>query len=204
MKKLHIYRLLVIIAIVVSSCQKEVSVDLPPRTNNGSLAGVWKFVNLNASTESTVEERDGSDIVKTVTKSSYTSEKNTGTIKFDTDTVLVNGLSYEIKTVAKSYIYDNGVLLDSLDFPFAFSVPLTNSKTKYKQIGSDSLYMEGGAVFNTTGGTATSQGQGFKIKFSGDKLIMTSNINQVKTVNIGSTIQTQQSKATSITTYQKQ
>jgi hypothetical protein len=204
MRKLYVYLLLSATTVFVFSCQKEVSSNLPGSGNGGSLTGTWKFINVNAATESIVEERDGSDVVKTITTSNYTSENNTGTIKFDANTLFINGLGYSINAVAKTYIYDNGSLLDSLQFPLTLTVPPTSSESKYKQVSSDSLYLEGGAIFNTSGGPVTSQGQGVKLKFVGDKLIMVSKLDQVKTVNMGGIIQTQQTKATSTVTYQKQ
>jgi hypothetical protein len=192
-----------IVAIV--SCQKEVSADLPANpTTTGSLNGNWKFLYLNTITESIVEERDRIDVAKAITTSNYTSQNNAGAMRMDGSVMSFSNLSYDINSIAKSYIYFNNELEDSLEFPITFSLPATNTQTKYKVIGTDSIYMEGGTVFNTGGGTVVSQGQGARFRFEGDKLIMTSKGEQSKIENLGNTIRTQRSKATSIVTYQKQ
>lgn len=206
MKKHYVYLLLCFTTITLVSCQKEASADLPGSpTTNTSLTGTWKFINLNAITESIVEERDISGVAKSITNSNYTSKDNTGTLQADGTTMTYSNISYNIEGIAKSYLYFNNQLEDSLEFPFVFSLPPTNTQSKYKLIGADSIYMEGGAVFNTSGGTVTSQGQGARFRVEGNKLIMTSKAEQFKTENIGGGItRTQRSKATSITTFQKQ
>lgn len=205
MKKQYVYLALLIVTTTAVSCQKEVSVDLPGNSNfPAAVNGTWKFINLNAITESIVQEKDGIDVVRTVTTSNYVSQDNTGILQMDGTTMTVSNLSYKINSTAKSYIYFNNQLEDSLEFPLTFSVPPTNTKSKYKLIGADSIYMEGGAVFNTSGGTVTTQGQRAHLRFEGNKMIMTSKGEQFKTETTGGIIRTQQSKATSIVTYQKQ
>jgi len=122
----------------------------------------------------TIEFNDGFDDVKTVSVSDYTTINNAGTIKFDGATMTGNGLGYSIDDVATIYLYTNGSLDDSLDFPVTATIPPTNTAATYKKIGTDSIYVQSG-VFTSigSGGATQSSAGGYKLTFDGDKMTMT-------------------------------
>jgi hypothetical protein len=162
--------------LVIVSCNKEKSVDsLGNAGGDGTELGTWKFIGMHASTSQTVELKStGFDDMTTVTLSDYNTYNNGGTIKFTNAAMVYTNLVYSVDTIAKAYMYTNGVLDDSLEFPFAFTLPATSGSAAYKKIGSDSLYLQSGAI-NVAGGTGTIQsvGNGNKLKFFGDTMTMT-------------------------------
>jgi hypothetical protein len=206
MKKLILYCSVFSALMGFISCQKEVSGDVPSTaSSSGTLIGNWKFVNLSAATESLVEVRDGIDVAKTITYSNYTTINNTGTIRFDATTMYANNLGYAVDALAKSYSYFNGVLEDSIEAPFSGSIAPATTQSNYKRIGTDSLYFEGGSIFNTSLGTITTQPNGAKLKWEGNKLYMTVVGVLTKLEDLGGGIrQLQNSRVKSVTTLEKQ
>jgi hypothetical protein len=197
-----------LVLVVLASCSKEKSVDTSGGSGGGSTGsekGTWNIVNMRGITNSTITLNDGVDEVKTVTISDYTTQNNGGTIKFDGSTMTGTGITYSVDDIATAYFYTNGVLEDSLDAPFAASIPPTDSKASYKKIGSDSIYVQSGVFTSVgSGGTTQSSAGGYKLKFDGDKMTMTAAVNQTKVeLNMGITQRTI-SQAVQIITLQKQ
>ena len=129
MRKLPPFLLLGIILLAMASCQKEKS-DEPlngtgDAVSTGSEKGTWKFISTFASTSESVVYNDGIKDVKTVTIWEYTTENNAGTIKFDASKITSTGLTYSVDGIAEAYLYLNGSLADSLEFPFAATIPPT-------------------------------------------------------------------------------
>jgi hypothetical protein len=182
MRKLTPYVIIGCVLLVLVSCSKEKSIDTPentPGSGNGNAVGktekgTWKFVSMRGITLETIEFSQFGDAKKLVSTSDYTSTNNTGTVKFDGSTMSGIGLTYSIDGVAKTYIYTNGTLDDSLELPFGAIVPPTNSTANYKKIGSDSIYVQSGAFTNVgTGGTTQASSGGYKLAWDGDKMTMT-------------------------------
>jgi hypothetical protein len=169
--------LLVLVSATIFSCGKEQSIDTSTGgtggTGSGSVLGTWNFAGLTAKTTSDVTESDGTDVIKAVTTSDYTTTNNKGTITFATNTFNSTGVAYDLNTTAFVKFYTNGVLDDSLDFPFAFSLPATNSSGSYKLVGTDSLYFTGGFISIGLDSMATTP-IGYKYTISGNKLTLTS------------------------------
>ena len=127
------------LSLVIVSCHK---------SNNGpgssaQLVGTYKFLYLSAQTQSISQVSGGGQNEKTVTNTNYKTTQNTGTVTFTADSLASKGVGYSANTTSNSYIYDNGVLTDSISLPFSFSYPASNSTTKYDVIGQDSLFFTG-------------------------------------------------------------
>jgi hypothetical protein len=113
------------------------------------------------------------------------------------------GLAYSVGTTFKIYVYMDGSLDDSLDFPYSATLPATNNSADYKKIGADSIYLTSGAMTMGNNGTVQSMPAGYKLKWDGDKMIMTMNYQTTKTkTDQGVTMKTTD-KATTVTTLQK-
>jgi len=175
--------LLSLVTLLFVSCQKELSIDTingpvgGPGGGGGSnsLIGNWKFLELIANTESSVEATDGTDTEKAVTVSSYKTINNKGTITFDATKMSSSGVGYDINDTAFTYLYINGVLFDSIDFPFSFTVPSSSGQTNYKVIGTDSIYFESGFFAVPSADPQATQAGGAKFKIEGNVLTLTTN-----------------------------
>ncbi|THU34270.1 hypothetical protein FAM09_24950 [Niastella caeni] len=210
MRKLTPFLLLGSILLAMTSCQKEKSVDTLSHGSGsagstGSEKGTWKFLFMQAATSQTIEYKDGIDDVKTVTISDYTTENNAGTVKFDGSKMTATGLTYSVDAMAKGYLYTNGVLEDSLEFPFAATVPPTSSTASYKKAGADSIYVQSGVFTGIgSGGTTQATPGGYKLKFNGDKMTMTTVYDDTKLEFVMGMSQKTISHAVVVLTLQKQ
>ena len=172
-------------------------------TAGTDIAGTYKFVSLQAKTTSTVQSVSGADVTKTVTTSDYTTINNSGTVKIDATQFISTNLGYSINSTAKSTIYDNGAVVDTLSFPLQFTVPSTSGTSTYKRAGADSLYFSAGSLL-VGGSSSAAQSGGAKIKYENGKLTLYNNTVQATvTRNQGETV-TNLASATIITTLQKQ
>jgi hypothetical protein len=213
MKKTFLYFFVAALSLFTVGCQKELSVDSlnggpgggsGGGGGNSALIGTWKFLELSAKTEADVRVSDGVDTERALTRSEYTTKNNKGTVSFDGSKMISSGVGYDIDATAMTYLFSNGVLIDSLDFPFTFSIPSSSGETKYKVIGSDSLYFESG--FFTVPGTnpQASQASGAKYKIEGNIMTMTTaSSNSVTQTQQGITT-TQNNKITGVIKLQKQ
>lgn len=187
MRKLTPFLLIGSIVFTLVACQKEVSVDTVGstpgsggNTSGKTEVGTWKLLFMRGITSQSIEYSDGIDNIKTVTISDYTTINNGGTVKFDGSTMTGDGITYEVDALAKVYIYTNGTL-DSLELPFAATIPPTNSTATYKKIGSDSIYVQSGVFTSVgTGGTTQASAGGYKLAFDDDKMTMTAKADQSK------------------------
>ncbi len=213
MRKIAPYLFIGCVLLVLVSCSKEKSIDTSehaPGTGTGSAVGksekgVWKFLSMRGITSATVEFTQFGDAQKYVTLSDYTSTNNAGTVTFDGSTMTGTGLTYTIDGIAKTYIYTNGVVEDSLELPFGGTMPPTNSTASYKKIGSDSIYVQSGGFTSVgTGGTTQASSGGYKLAWDGDKMTMTSAV-VISKIDVSTGVsQKITQRATQIITLQKQ
>lgn len=182
------YHLLFLIAFVLglASCQKEIHSDdisnpgggpTPGDTipnNPGTEVGNWKFMSLQGTVSQTAEFTQASQSVKAISTSNFTSQNNAGTVTFDSSNMTATGVSMTINTTAKTLVYINGALLDSLQTPLNETLPPQNATSTYKKIGADSLYFQNGGFLDViTGGMLPSAPTGCKLAFSGNTMKMT-------------------------------
>ena len=187
-----------ILAFVFISCQKEKSVELPNNSpgnssgngsnggnggsSSGSEIGTWKLMFMHTATSQTVEYTVGSDAFKAVTTSDYITQSNTGTVKFDGSTCTTSGISYSIDTSSTTISYINGAPQDTIQLPFAVTVPPTSGTSQYKKIGTDSLYFQSGVIGTVgSGGTTQTTASGYKLRYYGsDSMTMSAIFNEVE------------------------
>lgn len=209
MGKLKYTLLTCLAAVFLISCQKELSMNTPSTPNQGgttgALQGNWKFIGLHSKTLAIVEVNAGTDVVKTVTTSEYTTIKNTGTLVIDATNMTSTNLGYEVDAVGKGLTYQNNVLIDSLSVPFTFVAPPSSSVSPYTKVSSDSLNV-GPGQFMSMGATTpvTTQPVGVKLKFQGDKLLMFANVSVTDVQSVLGMTQTKKQTVNAVFTYQKQ
>jgi hypothetical protein len=183
------YQLLLIVLVIIglASCQKELSQEgaTPPGSGpapadtihnpgNNTEVGSWKFVALQGTVSQTAEFTQVSTAVKAVSTTNFTSQNNAGTITFDNVTMNAMGVTMAINTTAKTLVYMNGSLVDSLQTPLNQTLPAQTASSGYTKIGSDSLYFQDGGFLNVlTGGMLPSTQTGCKLKFEGNLMKMT-------------------------------
>ena len=200
MKKITLSIFMSLSLFYLVSCKKDSGDNNPPKAN---IQGNYQFISLSASTTSTVIVTDGVTEDKTVTKSNYTTKNNAGTMTITDSKIISTGLSYSIDTIAHSYMYEDGVLLDDFEFPFQFDAPSSSATTDYVWVTSDSIYCPNGTMF-TDGVTANSGPSGARILQQGDKLYISASKEQTTHDNSSGYPTTMIAQASVIATYQKQ
>lgn len=199
MKKITVVLTTVIFLIALVSCSK----DKNNAMAGADITGTYKFISLQAKTNSTVESVSGSYITKTVTTSDYTSLNNAGTIKIDASKFVTSNFSYSINSTAISTVYENGSVFDKFTFPFQATIPTTSGTWAYKRISADSLYFDSGSVFIGSS-ASTPQPGGAKIKYVNGTLTMYGTaIKSTITKNQDETV-TNTASVVSVITLQKQ
>ena len=191
MRKYHLFLQIITVVVLLISCRKETSNEggtspgggTPTDTtgtggdtsNTGNTeVGNWKFISIHATVLQTTEYTQDSNAVKAVTSSDYTTENNSGTISFTGSTMTSNAVAFSINTNAKTYIYVNGTLADSLNFPLTSSIPPQSTSADYTKPGADSLYFQtGGLIDIGSGGALPSIPTGYKLQFNGSTMTMT-------------------------------
>lgn len=197
-------------ALFLISCQKELTMDSSLGVGSGqggttnNLQGNWKFLGMYSQTQAVVELNDGVDVLKTVTLSEYNTKKNTGTLVIDASKMTATNFGYEVDTLAKGFVYDNNVLVDSMLVPFNFVLPPSNSVAPYTKVSSDSITMGPGQFLSMGGSAPLTQPTGVKIKYQGDKLLMTINVSVTDVQSVFGITQTKKEAAKVVLTYQKQ
>lgn len=204
MKKTKNVLLLFCCSLILISCQKELSMDssLGPGGST-SLNGNWKFVGMHVKTEAVIELNDGIDILKTMTISDYDTKQNTGTIRIDDTKLTSTNFGYEIDTHAKAWIYENGILTDSLLFPFNFIVPPSGASSTYTKVSADSIYFNGGQFAGIAGTPPSADPTGVKLQFLDDKMLMTIKASDTEVQESSGLRQTKAESVHVVMTYQR-
>jgi hypothetical protein len=102
MRKITPFVFLGCVLLILASCSKEKSVDTlgggggTTAGSTGSEKGTWKLLSMRGITNQTIEITDGVDVEKSVTVSDYTTDNNTGTIKFDGSTMTGTNIGYSV------------------------------------------------------------------------------------------------------------
>ncbi len=186
MRKYFYSLFIAVIVLGLASCQKEINGEdiTPPGggpvpgdtipNNTNTEVGVWNFVSVSGTVSQTAELSQAGSSIKGVTATSFTSQNNAGTVTFDNVTMTASGVTFNVNTSAKTYVYMNGSLYDSVQTPFNQTVPPQNATSGYKKIGTDSLnFQDGGFLDVLTGGLLPSAPSGCKITFAGNVMKMT-------------------------------
>lgn len=168
MKKLFVPGLLSTI-ILLAACKKS-----DTATSTAAIEGTYKFKYISAQTTSSVTGSLGD---KAITTSDYTTTNNGGTVVFGNNTLSATALTYSVDTDAEAYLYDGATLLDSIRYPFSFTLPPSNSSGQYKLIGADSIYFPQGSITSAVDGNGSyvSGPSGGRYKMNGNLLTLTQN-----------------------------
>ena len=199
LKKTKTLLLICAIGAFLVSCQKESSLQGDSVNNvNSAILGKWNFVGMTANFKSSITAGVGPAEEKIISSYGFVSQNNTGTVTIDTKNMTSAALGYSIDTVINTKFYLGGVLFDEIETDFEMDMPLSNGATKYKAIGTDSVYFESGFVTldPSGGGTGTPTATiptGSRISWSNDTLVL-------KTIVSNSTIQNVNGVSAKVTT----
>lgn len=187
MRKCYLLLLVIGVIIGLASCQKDVdgtditdpgSGPVPADTipnnppGNNTEVGTWKFISVRATGSQTAEFSQSGASVKAVTSTDFTSQNNSGTVTFDSSEMTATDVSLTVNTTAKTLVYTNGVLFDSLQTPIAETVPPQSATSAYQKIGADSLHFQDGGFLNVlTGGLLPNAPAGCKVTFEGNDIM---------------------------------
>ncbi len=191
MKKLFVPGLLAAI-ILLAACKKDSS------NSTTGIEGTYNFKYISAKSTSSLTGSAGDKII---TISDYSTINNGGVITFSNNSLTAKDLTYSVNTQAKAYQYDGSDLIDSLSYPFSFTLPSSNSTGQYKIIGTDSIYFPQGGLTVPTDGSGPYQGSagGGHFTLSGNLLTIIQNVSRDSSFrNSGETYQQTQRATTSI------
>ena len=171
---------LLAVTAIFSSCQKENDV---PNTNE-KLLGTWNFVGMKATVGTSTTVGSGIDEQKVTSFYSFDADNTVGSVTIDPLNFTTSGIGYSFDAVIRSEMYMGGVLFDSFDSPFQMTLPLSNAKTTYTAIGTDSIHLQSGFLsFDPASGGSGAQTatipQGFRISWDNDILVLHSDIDHV-------------------------
>lgn len=199
MKQSFTILIAIILSVALISCSKEND----SATFGVDITGNYKYISLQAKTNSTVQSVSGSDMNKTVTTSEYTTQNNTGTITIDAGKFTSSNLAYSVNATANSTLYENGVVSGTYSMPFQFTLPSSNGTATYRRISADSIYFESGSILIGGSANASLPG-GAKIKIeNGNLTLYTTTVQSSTTSNQGETV-TSVANVVSVITLQKQ
>jgi hypothetical protein len=183
----YFYLLLIAASVFgLASCQKEINGEdisnpgggpVPGDTipnNTNTEVGTWDFVSVSGTVSQIAEFSQLGSSIKAISATSFTSRNNAGTVTFDSVTMTASGVTFNVNTSAKTNVYMNGVLYDSLQTPFDQTIPPQNASSAYKKVGTDSLFFQDGGFLDAlTGGLLPSAPSGCKLTFAGNVMKMT-------------------------------
>jgi hypothetical protein len=175
-------------------------------SSNGSEVAIWNFTSMHVITSETSEFSMVGVATKVITTSDYTTDNNSGTVKFDGTNMTSTDIAFSVNTVAKMVMYANGLPSASQDMPFSATMPPNSATVGYKKIGTDSLYFSTGVMTGlSSNGSVDTKPAGYKLKWDGDKMYMTLNYSEVTTEDMGNGVMSKTTtKVTSVTTLKKQ
>ncbi|RXK59234.1 hypothetical protein ESA94_13920 [Lacibacter luteus] len=199
MKSPKIVAALFAIAFVAASCSKEKSFSANGSNGSGtgSIQGNWKFISTSGITStSTVENNSGIESKAEIILR-YASSNPVGVYNISGTIFKGVGVGYDYNGKLILRQLENNVVQFEDSSDISMPMPPSNSESKYKLIGTDSIYFETGALSGPSapGSTAPAvTGVGCKYKLEGNRLtfIMKTSIPQVITQN-GITLKVTQS-----------
>jgi hypothetical protein len=193
MKLLKIAPLLLLIAFL-SSCTKEESIDSGSGSGSGNpssgagIQGNWKLVSISgASGFSTVENTGGVE-TKAEIVLRFASQNPVGIYNITSSLFKGVGVGYDYNGTLYMREFENNVIQFEDSSDMNLNIPPSNSESKYKLIGADSIYFDAGGIVAPTapGSTpAATTGVGCKYKLEGKRLtfIMKTSIPQLMNQN---------------------
>jgi hypothetical protein len=168
MKLLKIAPFLLLIALM-SSCSKEKSIDTggtgTPGSSGSVLQGAWKFISLTGKDSTIIILKDASIEIRNEIVTDISSSNPKGLYRFSGSTMTAEGVGYDYTSTITQREFENDILQSENIIPLSGIQAPQSGSSKYKLVGSDSLYLDQ----NILGGTSTAAG-GLKYKLEGSKL----------------------------------
>lgn len=191
MKLLKIAPFLLLLALL-SSCSKEESIDSGSGTGNPSsgsgIQGTWKLVSISGTSGASTVENTGGVEMKAEIILRFASQNAVGVYNITSSLFKGVGVGYDYNGTLFMREFANNVLQFEDSTDMNLNLPPSNSESKYKLIGADSIYFEAGAIAAPTapGSTpAATTPTGCKYKLEGKRLTFTmkTSIPQLMTQN---------------------
>lgn len=167
---------------LVGACKKSKSGTTP--TAN-PLTANWTFDGETSNGNATSTIALGPISVKVVSNIAFTTINNAGTVTFNSDSMVLTGLAYDIDTSFTTYTY-TGFTTDTTVTPFVTNVPPSDTLVTYQLVGQDSIYFPNGSPFavNVDSLQPPIQIKGAHFTISGNTLTLTSTINQTSNATV--------------------
>ncbi len=178
------------VAVFTVSCERKLRppdmVGASDGTGSTGLVGQWKFISAGGTTFTSSEIEILGDKQRTESTLTYTSSNPKGFYTITASEFQGNGIGYDFNGTVSIKFFENNILQTSIDNPFPLStIPPSNPVSKYRLIGADSIYFEGGGPsVQNPGGSATVP-SGCKYKIEGKTLTMRMRFSTNSTSNLG-------------------
>ena len=167
------------VVILLTSCQKDVEgVD---NSSAANLFGDWKLTGMKMVSNTDVSMAGSGQNTRFIIGLNYTAPASTsgGTYTFAADKITATNVRYTPAGTAVMKMYSGGTLVQNETMPMESDPIVTNGSSNYKAVGSDSLFIPGGALLNvadpSNGAAArdvTTVPSGYKYKIEGKKLTL--------------------------------
>jgi hypothetical protein len=168
MKTIRTLLFIAIIAIISFSCKKEQETSYIKV--NDTFLGTWDFVSIDAKTQSSKEFNSDGFEAKLMAHLNYVTENNEGKMTISDSVITTTGLTYNISSSIKKYVYKNGILTDSSEHPYSIVFSEPQSSCTYTRIGNDSISFPKGGFINISASTLHTEALAAKIIFEGNTL----------------------------------
>lgn len=178
MKLLKIAPLFLLLVAFLTSCSKEESIDSGsgnPSSGSG-IQGTWKFVSISGTSGASTVENTGGVEMKAEIVLRFASQNAVGVYNITSSLFKGVGIGYDYNGTLFMREFENNVLQFEDSSDINLNIPSSNSESKYKLIGADSIYFEAGGIVAPTapGNTpAATTGVGCKYKLEGKRLTFT-------------------------------
>ena len=191
MKILKSVTVLTLTVFLFTSCTKEESIDtggVGPSGSGTGIQGTWKLISISGTTGASTVENDAGVEMKAEILLRFASQNPVGVYNITSSLFKGVGVGYDYNGMLFMREYENNVLQFEDSTDMNLNIPPSNAETKYKLIGSDSIYFEAGGIVTPTapGSTpGTTSGTGCKYKLEGNRLtfIMKASFPQLMTQN---------------------
>lgn len=199
------FRMLAIAAFssLLFSCQKEYSYG--DGDSDGGVApidftGTWDILQMGSSGYNTVTASVSGITSKTKTTYTYFTRETSGKMLVDDKTFTAQDFAYIIDTTMHVEMITAGIPVGEMDMPLYLQMPPTTTPMPYRKISGDSVVLKGAVTSSPTGniGSIEPQEMGFRLRMSGDTLIMAGTMQFNMSQDIGGTTANIEGKVTNI------
>lgn len=165
---------LLLAAITLVSCERKLRAPDMNGSGSSGLIGRWKLVSTGGTTIASSEIDLLGDKLLAENTLIYSSSNAIGFYDITSTEFKGNGIGYDFSGRVILKVYENSVLINETPTLIpTTTIPASNPTSKYRLIGTDSIYFEGstGSVQFQAGGTATVP-SGCRYKIEGNRMTM--------------------------------